>query len=244
MRLVPAGEFTMGSRNVEAALAECQQYFSDCDRSWFDDETAPHTVFLDAFYMDVYEVTNGRYADCVRADVCQPPTDTTSDSRSSYYGNSEFDDYPVIFIGWDMAKTYCEWRRTRLPTEAEWEKAARGTDERLYPWGAEIDDRYANYNNNRGDTAAVGSYDRGKSPYGLSDMAGNVWEWVADYYSATYYHNSPSSNPQGPESGGPHVLRGGSWSDPAFQLRTTIRLKQEDPVNNNFGFRCAKDTAP
>jgi formylglycine-generating enzyme required for sulfatase activity len=246
MRLVPAGKFTMGSRNVDAAVAQCQQDDSSCDQGWFEDELVPHVVALDAFYMDIYEVTNGRYADCVNAGVCQPPLQTSSDSRSSYYGNSDFDNYPVIFVNWVMAKTYCEWRGARLPTEAEWEKAARGTDERTYPWGENIDDSYANYNNSNGDTTEVGGYESGKTPYGLYDMAGNVWEWVADYYSASYYSDSPSSNPLGPHSGSGHVLRGGSWFDHAYFIRTTTRKGEEAdvPRDNNFGFRCAKDANP
>ena len=244
MRLIPAGEFTMGSSNVDAALAECQNYDSSCNHGWFEDELVPHPVSLDAFYIDIYEVTNGLYADCVNAGACQPPKKTSSDTRSSYYGNSAFDNYPVIFIEWDMAKTYCEWREARLPTEAEWEKAARGTDQRTYPWGEEVDNTYTNYNNNIGDTSAVGSYESGKSPYGIYDMAGNVWEWVADYYSDTYYSNSPSSNPLGPDSGQEKVLRGGSWYDPAYLIRTTTRLQQNQPVDNNYGFRCARDAAP
>ncbi len=241
MRLVPAGEFTMGSRNVDAALAECQNYDSSCDHTWFEDELRPHAVSLNAFFIDIYEVTNGLYADCVNTGTCQPPTTTGSDTHTSYYGNSEFDDFPVIYVDWNMAKTYCEWRGARLPTEAEWEKAARGADERTYPWGEEVDDTYANYNGNIGDTSAVGSYESGKSAYGIYDMAGNVWEWVADYYSDTYYRNSPSSNPPGPDSGQGRVLRGGSWYDPAFLIRTTTRLRQNQPVDNNYGFRCARD---
>jgi serine/threonine-protein kinase len=244
MRLIPAGEFTMGSDNVDAALAACKNYDSTCDRGWFEDELVPHTVSLDAYYIDLYEVTNGRYAECVNAGVCQPPTETSSNTRSNYYGNSEFDNYPVIFIDWDMAKTYCEWRGARLPTEAEWEKAARGTDQRTYPWGGEASDAYGNYNNTIHDTNAVGSYESGKSPYGIYDMAGNVWEWTADYYSDTYYSSSPASNPQGPDSGQGRVLRGGSWYDPAFLIRTTTRLLQQYPVDNNYGFRCARSAKP
>ena len=244
MGLVPAGAFTMGSRNIDAALVECQSYDSNCDHSWFEDELVPHVVNLDAYYMDVYEVTNRRYADCVNAGACEPPVESSSDTRSSYFGNPSFDDYPVIFIDWDMAKTYCEWRGARLPTEAEWEKAARSTDERTYPWGEEIDDTYANYNGSVGDSSAVGSYENGKSPYGLYDMVGNVWDWVADFYSYTYYRESPSSNPQGPDSGEGRVLRGGSWYDPAYLNRTTTRLQQVHPVDNNYGFRCARDATP
>jgi len=241
MVFIPAGEFTMGSDNIDEPLAECQSYYTGCDESWFIEEQPAHTVYLDDYYIDVYEVTNTLYADCVNAGVCEPPTDAGSATRDDYYGNAEFEHYPVIFVDWNMAKTYCEWREARLPTEAEWEKAARGADERIYPWGDELDPAALNYNQEFGDTVEAGNYDDGTSPYGLYDMAGNVWEWVADYYSSTYYQDSPSSNPLGPESGQGHVLRGGSWYDPAFLIRASSRLKEPDPVGNNIGFRCARD---
>jgi formylglycine-generating enzyme required for sulfatase activity len=242
MSLVSDGEFIMGNNDIdEAVLAECQSLYPDCDRSWFGEEQPAHTVYLDAFYIDIYEVTNTLYAACVNESVCESPTDTGSETRDSYYGNSEFDHYPVIFVDWNMAKTYCEWRGARLPAEAEWEKAARGMDERTYPWGEEVDETYANYSNQIGDTTEAGDYESGKSFYGLYDMAGNVWEWVGDYYSETYYQDSPFSNPLGPDSGQEHVLRGGSWYDASFLIRTASRLKEPESVGNNFGFRCARD---
>ena len=244
MRLVPQGEFTMGS-NADDALAECEKYGSDCDRGAYLDEEPPHTVTLDAFYIDTYEVTNALYAECVNASVCQPPTSTGSNTRSSYYGNPEFDDFPVIYVDWDMATTFCEWRGARLPTEAEWEKAARGTDARPYPWGAEADNSYANYGVQEGDTREIADYESGKSVYGLYDMAGNVWEWVADWYSDTYYQESPSSNPTGPDSGDGRVVRGGSWYDPANLIRTSVRNTFDTNfADNNFGIRCALDATP
>ena len=240
MVLIPEGQFTMGS-DADDALAECQKYSSDCDRSYYEDEEPPHTVSLSAFYIDKYEVTNALYADCVNAGACRPPTETSSDTRPSYYGNSEFDNFPVIYVDWNMAKTYCEWRGARLPTEAEWEKAARGTNGRTYPWGEELDKIYANYNIDIGDTTAVGSYEIGKSPYGVYDMAGNVWEWVADRYSDTYYQDSPLSNPLGPDSGQERVVRSGSWYDPAYLIRTSVRNRFNSTfVDNNFGIRCSR----
>ncbi len=229
MSLIPAGEFNMGS-----------------DTSDQPDEKPVHVVNLDAYYIDQYEVTNAAYKLCVDAGVCQPPVDTSSVTRASYYGNSQFDNYPVIYVDWNMSKNYCEWRGARLPTEAEWEKAARGTDERTYPWGENIDCTYANYFGSEkgacvGDTTPVGSYASGQSPYGVYDMAGNVWEWTADLYSDTYYKNSPSENPLGPDSGDIRVLRGGSWYNYDFVARSASRVRS-DPSGTSgvIGFRCAR----
>jgi formylglycine-generating enzyme required for sulfatase activity len=229
MRLVPAGEFTMGSENGDS------------------DESPVHKVYLDAFYMDKYEVTNAMYAACVNAGVCDPPRNTSSYTRSSYYGNAAFDDYPVIYVDWNMAKTYCEWRGARLPTEAEWEKAARGTDGRTYPWGEGISCNKANYYAGHscvGDTTQVDSYESGQSPYGIYDLAGNVWEWVNDWYDGKYYNNSPKENPQGPPSGSSRVLRGGSWHDIDDFVRAANR-NGYGPGNilNHVGIRCARRAA-
>lgn len=229
MRFVPAGEFEMGSNT-----------------SSYNEDSPAHTVYLDDYYIDTYEVTNARYASCVDAGVCQPPQESSSATRSKYYGDSDFDNYPVIYVDWDMAVTYCEWRGAHLPTEAQWEKAARGTDGRSYPWGESIDAIYANYNYSIGDTTAVGNYEDGKSPFGLFDMSGNVWEWVADWFSETYYPASPSSNPTGPESGQYRGLRGGSWLNEEEFVHTYTRgwnqLEYFQYVD--FGFRCARETAP
>ncbi len=241
MRLVPAGEFTMGG-SADIALEECQKFslIGICDRDWFTDEEPIHTVFLDAFYMDKYEVTNALYAACVKAGVCVPPQDYGSDTRSSYYGNAQYDEYPVIYMDWEMANIYCEWRGARLPTEAEWEKAARGTDGRAYPWGEGIDCKKANYSLCVGDTSAVGSYESGKSPYGIYDLAGNAWEWVADWYAKTYYQISPSGNPLGPSSGQDRVLRGGSWFNYGNVLRSSRRGRYSLDILNGVSFRCAR----
>lgn len=229
MRFLPAGEFVMGNNT-----------------SSYTEERPAHTVFLGDYYIDKYEVTNARYQVCVDAGVCQPPQETSSATRTSYYGNPEFDDYPVIYVDWDMAVAYCEWRGAQLPTEAQWEKAARGTDGRSYPWGEGIDATLANYNYNIGDTTAVDNYEDGVSPYGLYDMTGNVWEWVADWFSGTYYQTSPSANPTGPEGGQYRGLRGGSWLNEDEFVRTFTRgwnqLEYFQYVD--FGFRCAREIAP
>jgi serine/threonine-protein kinase len=203
-----------------------------------------HTVYLQNYYIDKYETTNAMYANCVNAGVCKEPTNTRSSTRSSYYGNPEFDNYPVIYVDWNMAKTYCEWKGKRLPTEAEWEKAARGTDGRAYPWSKgdqNINCGVANYNNCVGDTTKVGDYKSGTSPYGADDMAGNVWEWVNDWYGETYYQKSPLSNPLGPDSGALRALRGGSW-DYAYNLTRSAYRYENSPAytSYNVGFRCSR----
>jgi formylglycine-generating enzyme required for sulfatase activity len=228
MVLVPAGDFVMGSETVDADT----------------DEKPLHAVHLDAYYIDKYEATNALYSACVNAGACNPPVQADAFTRSSYYGNEEYDEYPVVYVKWNMAKAFCEWRGARLPTEAQWEKAARGTDARMYPWGKEVDCRKANYqgggNGCAGGTSKVGSYESGKSPYGVYDLAGNVWEWVADWYSETYYSTSAESNPSGPDAGQARVLRGGSWNRNQFEIQVVNRNRfAADYSNFDIGFRCA-----
>lgn len=241
MALIPAGPFEMGS------------YDGD------DDEQPVHTVILDDFYIDIYEVTNNQYAVCVDAGVCDPVTDTTagtaSYTRAIYFGNPAYADYPVIYASWYDAQQYCGWRSgARLPTEAEWEKAARGGLEgKTYPWGdqsplceggakngAKFDD---DGGCNDTDTEQVGSYSA--NGYGLYDMVGNVWEWVSDFYDENYYANSPTNNPSGPEDGGFTVIRGGSWSNNAEHIRVSDRrFNTPNSGSLSSGFRCARDLAP
>ena len=237
--LIPAGEFVMGSPDGEGV----------------DDERPQHMVYLDDYYIDKYEVTNARYQACVDAGACDPPQESSSYTRGSYFGNPEYADYPVIKVTWYQAEAFCAWEGRRLPTEAEWEKAARGTDGRMYPWGNEFDGSKLNYcdancefdhkdaahNDGYADTAPVGSYPSGSSPYGVMDMAGNVWEWVNDWYDGNYYSVSPSAAPPGPETGEYRVLRGGSWSLNDSGVRSADRYF-DDPDNwyNNHGFRCVR----
>ena len=209
-------------------------------REWFNVEEPPHSVDLPAFYMDVYEVANAPYKACVTAGKCKPPRLLTSATHTDYYENAQYGNYPVIDVDWDSAKTYCEWRGARLPTEAEWERAARSTDGRTFPWGEGIDKTRANYAETKaGDPVAVGSYESGKSAEGLYDMAGNVWEWVADWYDV-YPGGNPSTSPDFGQK--LRVLRGGAWLDPANSLRSAFR-GQLDPTHSfgNIGFRCARN---
>jgi len=214
-RYVPEGEFLMGAGNGGA------------------DEQPVHRIYLEAFWIDQTEVTNRMYAQCVATGKCVP----TDCSDLPAFSDEQ---QPVVCVKWDQASAYCEWAGRRLPTEAEWEKAARGTDGRTYPWGEELDPQKANYGNNVGTTTRGGAYPAGASPYGALDMAGNMWEWVTDWYSGTYYAVSPEHNPTGAASGDTRVMRGGSWGEIGFGIRTTARGRL-DPAHGDHhdGFRCA-----
>ena len=213
MVLIPGGEFAMGSPQSQSRQN------------------------LGEFYIDIYEVTNGDYGACVQAGVCDPPQKRSSESREHYFGNSQYERYPVIYVTWYDARTYCEWAGKRLPTGAEWEKAARGADGRTYPWGSQFDGRRLNYcdlscryryrdrafNDGYADTAAIGSYATGTSPFGVHDMAGNVSEWVADSHGSL------------------KVVRGGSWHSAATYVRTFDWWSLgPGQVDEGVGFRCAR----
>jgi formylglycine-generating enzyme required for sulfatase activity len=220
MRLVPAGSFTMGSDNGGA------------------DERPVHKVTLADYYMDVYEVTYSRYKACIDAGDCTPPQGTFQQNTDEY-DNSSYAKYPIAHVDWNQAKAYCEWRGARLPTEAEWEKAARGTDGRTYPWGEGIDKTIADYNNNVGNTTPVGSYENGKSPYGMYDMAGNVWEWVSSLYQP--YPYNASDGREDLSALGNRVLRGGSWGNDNRNVRSAYRYWYLPMFRNSLiGFRCAR----
>lgn len=234
MILIPAGSFQMGCDASNPAENGCNQPLQRR-------ELPLHTIYLDDYYIDKHEVTNSRYKACVDAGGCTPPHSINSHIRSSYYDTAAYANYPVINIRWHQADSYCRWAGKRLPTEAEWEKAARGSsDTRRYPWGdTGPNSTLLNYYRNINDTSEVGSYPEGASPYGVMDMAGNVWEWVNDWYGENYYSVSPDTNPQGPATGTHRVLRGGAWGNVGDFVRSAYRLNG-DPNRrlNNFGFRC------
>lgn len=220
---IPTGEFTMGK---EGEKMEQQ-----------------HLVYLGTYWIDQTEVTTGMYAKCVADGVCQEPSQSDSRSRESYYDNSAYAEYPVIYVSWYQAQTYCNWVGARLPTEAEWEKAARGTDGRLYPWGnASPSDDFLNYSNNE-DTLPAGKYPGGASPYGVLDLSANVREWTADWFDGEYYAVSPYENPQGPSEGDLRTVRGSSWNEPTIYRGVSdiasraMALPQY--TANDIGFRCA-----
>lgn len=248
MAFVPSGSFEMG-RMADEMLELCQMYSNNCSENSLLDSQPPHEVFLSPYFVDVYETTNAEYQACFQAGDCDRLAGLfDSASRSFYFGNESYADYPVIFVGWQDAEDYCGWRGGRLLTEAEWEKAARWhpvEGSLIYPWGDEVPSS-ALLNLSEGDTVAVGSYPAGRSPIGAYDMLGNVWEWVSDWYSATYYENSPDINPAGPQQPGDvarKVIRGGSFefsgalvghSDPADRrgLLSTF-------LERSVGIRCA-----
>jgi formylglycine-generating enzyme required for sulfatase activity len=235
MVYVEAGDFLMGSSEQQIATL-----LSSCPGCFYFDEQPRHLLYLDAFWIDQTEVTNAQYAMCVIVGRCDQPTDGSSSTRGTYYGNAEYANYPVIYVNWDDANTYCTWSGRRLPTEAEWEKAGRGTDRRTYPWGEGIDCTLANLHGCVGDTSAVGSYPLGISPYGALDMAGNVFEWVADRYDTGYYSVSPYNNPSGPNFGQSRSVRGGSWTTTDDFLRMANRSSEVSEYwDLTLGFRCA-----
>ena len=238
---IPAGILHMGGMDVRRA----------------PNEIPDHDVELDAFWMDQLEVTNAMYGLCVKSGGCTPPQTFKSQRRPEYFNNPEFNDYPVIYVTWGQARVYCDWAQRRLPTEAEWERAGRGDDFRTFPWGEnKADSTLANFNMLVGDTSRVGTYPAGASPFGVLDMAGNVAEWVNDFYSSDYT-NAITLNPVGPAESSSfyRVVRGGSLGDAEINIRVAKRSSVLGPVlsaatgssvtlgdfSPRIGFRCAQD---
>ena len=226
MIMIPEGAFRMGADGTDA----------------LEDEKPQHEVWLDRFEMDRDEVTTGHYAEFLVSTTRPAPWQWESVDLSQH------SDRPVIGVSWFDAEAYCRWRGKRLPTEAEWEKAARGTDGRLFPWGNQSPrEELANFGLGARFSysqvlAPVERYEQGRSPYGLSQMAGNVGEWVADWYGSAYYETGARRNPSGPELGSFRVVRGGSWSDLPKYLLTYGRFKLLPETRNSYtGFRCARD---
>jgi formylglycine-generating enzyme required for sulfatase activity len=229
MATVPAGPFERGRSHA----------LPDDGLKWFpvllEDDRPVRTITLDAFGIDVHEVTSREYAEMVAAGEAKAPFYWIGGKPAE--GK---EDDPVANVTWAEAAAYCKWRGKRLPTEAEWEKACRGGAEKIqYPWGDEEPDaKRAHYDSVAG-PVKVCSYE--KNGYGLCDMAGNVWEWTADWYGKDYYADAPDASPKGPDSGLYRVLRGGSWADETKYLTCAYRsYARPDERSPNIGFRCAK----
>lgn len=221
-----------------------------------------HSVSLDPFYIDKTEVTNSQWHSCVDAGLCDPPQLLTDYNAQPYYNEPAYDEYPVVNVTWHQAAAFCEWRGARLPTEAEWEMAARWDEanqvSNTYPWGNEWQPENANYcdtscplasrsstsyNDGYPLTAPVGSYPDGISHFGVLDMAGNVAEWTADRYQPDYYSVSPMDNPIGPETGASRVVRGGAWGVGPANLQSAIRSAYSpSDFGPGVGLRCVVST--
>jgi len=244
---IPAGEFLMGSDPGD-------------DPFLWGAEQPQHTVYLDEYWIQKTEVTIQEYKECLLSKTCPSPVRYNGHTRENYFDDFAFDNYPVVNVTWAGAAAYCDWIGGRLPSEAEWEKAARGTDGRLFAWGSDHDrDDQANFcdtncvegnknddfDDGHADTAPVGSFSVGASPYGVLNMSGNVWEWTADWFEPDYYGRSPSRNPLGPETGTRHVIRGGSFFNPTDVIRVVARASiRTGEAKDTIGFRCVVDHAP
>jgi formylglycine-generating enzyme required for sulfatase activity len=228
MVLVPGGTFTMGRAGT------------------YPNEAPPHEVYLDPYYIDQTEVTNLYYRACVQEGGCETPEFITVQVWDNYFGLERFNNYPVAYISWPEAQNYCRWRGGNLPTEAQWEKAARydpvnGNEQDLFPWGNTAPSLYyANFGAEIGRPEPVGARPAGASPVGAYDMSGNMIEWVYDWYQDNYYEHSPHDNPTGPLTGAEKILRGGWWGENGAEIGVTFRASIGPGTKQIYiGFRCA-----
>lgn len=254
MAFIRGGKFVRGSTFAEnqTAFKMCRKNDRSCKLWWFSDEYPLKMVMLQTYLIDIYEVTNEKYLQFVEATGHPPALDDSCTTDACREGNlwkessfpSKIRRQPVTQVSWYDAQVYCQWKGKRLPTEAEWEKAARGPSGSFYPWGNAFPQGRATFKRKwQGlhTMTNVGSYPNGVSVYGVHDMAGNVWEWVSDWYSRTYYNRGTKNNPKGLSKGEFKSLRGGSWVNFAGTLRSAFRRWSRPDVRfNDTGFRCAK----
>jgi formylglycine-generating enzyme required for sulfatase activity len=242
MVYVPAGPFIMGSSDSEigSVQADCMST-PGCNAGQFEDEKPQRQVTLDAFYIDETEVTVADFKAFVEATGYQATSEAKGDPLQytwRAFDTSDRQDHPVRWMSWHDANAYCQWAGKRLPTEAEWEKAARGESGLIYPWGNVWDDARVP----QGDTAPVTAFANAASPYGVLGMAGGVWEWVADWYDAFYYQSGPTVNPAGPQQTSDKVLRGGAFDNASWKQRAAHRhFGGAEGYAHDHGFRCARD---
>ncbi len=262
--LVPDGPFTRGStpKGIKSGVRDCRKTYTspeECKEQWFAYEAPSASVTLDSFYIQKYEVSNKDYKKCVEDGGCKTQKwsqCTAWDGKAWAEGNALRPDlkrstHPAVCVSWYDARDYCQWIDARLPTEAEWEKAARGEDdERQYPWGDDWDPAKANWGEKGGfgkidgyvTSAPVKSMSKGRSPYGTYHQAGNVWEWTRDTYEQGFYARASSDNPKNTDAGDIKVMRGGSWSFAGNGARVAYRFsKKANHREDAVGFRCAMD---
>ncbi len=265
MVLVPGGYFRRGSdrMSLQSGLKVCRETYShpdDCTTDWFQRESPRRDIELSPFYIDQYEVTNAQYSACVAAGDCQ----TLDYSACNIYdpesgrwemggkgpGSLKGPQHPVVCVSWHQADAYCRWAGKRLPTEAQWEKAARGhKDDREFPWGQNWEPTWLNWGELAGfgkddgfeTSAPVGSFPKNVSPYGAYDMAGNVWEWTADWQDDAFYQHAPLKDPFNDLGGANRIVRGGSWSFAGNGARVAYRyFEQPEARDDALGFRCVQ----
>lgn len=254
MVYIPAGNFRIGSTmdEVEEGIQLCQQFYSPCNRWFYEREYPPHTVYLDDYWIDLTEISNAQYRLCVETGFCREPL--TCKKGTPTYTDPEKTDHPVVCVAWEDARTYCEWAGARLPTEAEWEFASRGPAASIFPWGDEYDGSKLNYCDINCDqshaderfedhyplTAPVGSFPSGASWAGVLNLGGNVSEWTNDWF--TEYSDESATNPTGAEQGDKKLIKGCNWFFHPTYCRSALRPAITPDTRFDYvGFRCAAD---